>query len=150
MFKDGCAGSLLVKVSIPVEKGTLMNVALWALAGLLAAGFLASGLNKLLRPKEELAGAGMEFVEDFGDSTVKGIGALEILGATGLVLPALLGVGGRVMVPLASSCLTVLMLGAVLTHARRREPQGIVVAGVLLVLTALLASGRWGFAPLGT
>ena len=126
-----------------------MNVALWTLAGLLAAGFLASGLTKLIQPKERLAASGMEFVEDFGDSTVKGIGALEILGATGLVLPALLGVGAQVMVPLAATGLAVLMLGAVVTHARRREPQGIVVAGVLLVLTALLASGRWGFAPFG-
>jgi uncharacterized membrane protein len=126
-----------------------MNVALWALTALLAAGFLASGLNKLMKPKEQLAASGMEFVEDFGDSTVKGIGALEILGAMGLVLPAILGVGARVMVSLTATCLAVLMLGAVLTHARRREPQGLVVAGLLLGLTSLLAFARWGFAPFG-
>lgn len=127
-----------------------MNVTLWGLAGLLAAVFLASGLNKLVRPREKLAAAGMGFVEDFGHGTIQGIGALEIFGAAGLVLPALLGIGAQVLVPLSATCLAGLMLGAVITHARRHEPQGIAVAGVLLALTALLAAGRWGFTPFGS
>lgn len=127
-----------------------MNVTLWGLAGLLAALFLAGGLNKLLRPPENLAAAGMGFVEDFRPGTIQGIGALEILGATGLILPALLDIGARGLVPFSATCLAGLMLGAVITHARRHEPQGIAVAGVLLALTALLAAGRWGFTPFGS
>jgi VIT1/CCC1 family predicted Fe2+/Mn2+ transporter len=118
-----------------------VNIALWVLAGGVAAVFLASGAVKLARPKPKLAASGMEFVEDFGGGTVKGIGALEILGAVGLVLPALVGVA-VFLVPLAAVGLALLMLGAVVTHVRRHEPQGATVAGVLLVLTVLLLWGR--------
>jgi hypothetical protein len=149
MFVAGPGASVAVKVQMIGKWGTPMNVALWGLAGLLAAVFLASGLNKLARPKEKLAAAGMGFVEDFGRGTIQGIGVLEIVGAAGLVLPALLGVGARILAPLSATCLAVLMLGAAFTHARRREPQGVAVAGVLLGLTALLAAGRWGLTPFG-
>lgn len=119
-----------------------VDIALWALAGVLAAGFAVSGLTKVVRPREQLADMGMEFVEDFGDAAVKQIGVLEVLGAIGLILPALVGIGARVTVPLAATGLAVLMLGAVITHARRREPQGVVVASLLLVLAAVMAIGR--------
>jgi len=36
-----------------------MNIALWIIAGLLAATFLASGAVKLIQPKEKLAAVGL-------------------------------------------------------------------------------------------
>ena len=68
-----------------------MNVVLWIIAGLLAVAFLGAGLSKLLQPKEKLA-ATMGWVEDFSPGTIKLIGALEVLAAIGLVLPAALDV----------------------------------------------------------
>lgn len=126
-----------------------VDIALWVLAGVLAAGFAVSGLTKVVRPRQQLADMGMEFVEDFGDGAIKQIGALEVLGAVGLILPALVGIGARFTVPLAATGLAALMFGAVLTHARRREPQGIVVASLLLVLSVLVATGRGWLAPFG-
>ncbi|ADB74697.1 DoxX family protein [Geodermatophilus obscurus] len=120
-----------------------MNVVLWIVAGLLAVAFLAAGLMKLTQPKKKLADSGMGWTEDFSDGAVKGIGALEVLGAAGLILPAALDIV-PVLVPIAATGLALLMLGAAVTHARRKESTNIVVNIVLLALAAFVAWGRFG------
>jgi hypothetical protein len=85
----------------------------------------------------------MAWVEDFSPGTVKLIGALEVLAAIGLILPAALDVL-PVLVPLAAIGLIALMLGAVITHARRKEASVIVVNLVLLALAAVVVWGRFG------
>jgi uncharacterized membrane protein YphA (DoxX/SURF4 family) len=120
-----------------------VNVVLWIVAGLLAVAFLAAGLMKLTQPKKKLADSGMGWAEDFSDGAVKGIGALEVLGAAGLILPAALDIV-PVLVPIAATGLALLMLGAAVTHARRKESTNIVVNIVLLALAAFVAWGRFG------
>jgi uncharacterized membrane protein YphA (DoxX/SURF4 family) len=119
-----------------------MNVVLWVVAGVLAAAFLAAGLAKLTQPKEKLA-ENMGWVEDFSPGTVKAIGGLEVLAAIGLILPAALDVV-PVLVPLAAVGLIVLMLGAAITHTRRKEFPMIAINLVLLLLAAVVAWGRFG------
>jgi uncharacterized membrane protein YphA (DoxX/SURF4 family) len=120
-----------------------MNVVLWIVASLLAVAFLGAGLMKLTQPKEQLAAKGMAWTDDFSPGVVKLIGALEILAAIGLVLPAVLDIA-PVLVPLAALGLVLIMIGAAITHARRKEPQMIVANVVLLALAALVAWGRFG------
>ena len=119
-----------------------MNVVLWIVAGALALAFLAAGLTKLVQPREKLA-ATMGWVQDFSPGTVKLIGALEVLAAIGLILPAALDVV-PVLVPLAALGLVLLMVGAAVTHARRREVPMIAINAVLLVLAVVVAWGRFG------
>ena len=120
-----------------------MNVVLWIVAGVLAVAFLGAGLMKLAQPRKKLADSGMGWTEDFSDGAVKGIGALEVLGALGLILPAVFDVA-TVLVPIAATGLALLMLGAAVTHARRKESQMIVANVVLLVLAVFVAWGRFG------
>jgi uncharacterized membrane protein YphA (DoxX/SURF4 family) len=122
-----------------------MNIALWIIQVLLALTFLASGGNKLARPRLALA-AQMPYVQDFSDTQIKGIGALEVLAAIGLVVPPLLHIA-MFLTPLAAVGLILLMLGAIATHLRRREPQMVAVNGVLLILAAVVAAGRFGPYP---
>ncbi|MBZ0290410.1 MAG: DoxX family protein, partial [Anaerolineae bacterium] len=68
-----------------------MNTALWIVQILAALAFGMSGLMKISQPKEKLL-TNMKWVEDFSPNVIKGIGALEVLGAVGLILPALTGV----------------------------------------------------------
>ena len=77
-----------------------MNMFLWILAFALAAVFVASGAMKLLAPREQQIEK-TPYAEDFPHSVIHGIGALEILGALGLVVPALTGIA-TVLVPLAA------------------------------------------------
>jgi len=120
-----------------------VNVILWIVAIVLAAAFLAAGTMKLVKPKSELAEQGMGWVEDFSPTTIKLIGALELLAAVGLVVPPLVGIA-PVLAPLAALGLVLVMAGAILTHARRRETPMIVVNLVLLALAAAVVWGRFG------
>jgi uncharacterized membrane protein YphA (DoxX/SURF4 family) len=119
-----------------------MNVAIWVLQVLLALAFLAAGLIKVSQPRQRLA-TSMGWVEDFSDPTVRTIGALELLGALGLLLPALTGVA-TVLVPLAAVGLAALMVGAAITHRRRGELPLIGINAVLLVLAVVVAWARFG------
>ncbi|MGH3679039.1 MAG: DoxX family protein [Natronosporangium sp.] len=120
-----------------------MDIALWIVAGLLAIGFLGSGVVKLARSRETLVRYGLAWVEDFSDRSVKTIGVLEVLAAVGLILPAALDIL-PVLVPLAGAGLVLLMVGAIGTHVRRRERQGIAVSLILLALAAFVTWGRFG------
>jgi uncharacterized membrane protein YphA (DoxX/SURF4 family) len=122
----------------------MMNLALWIVAGLLAAVFLLAGTIKLIVPKEKLAAAaGGGWVEDFSAGFVKALGAVEILGAVGLILPALLDIA-PVLVPLAALGLGLIMIGAALVEFRRQEFKHVLVNLTYLALIAFVAWGRFG------
>jgi uncharacterized membrane protein len=123
-----------------------MNIALWIIAGLLAVAFLAIGAMKLIQPKEKLVASGMGALEDFSAGAVKAIGALEVLAAVGLILPAVLDIA-PILVPLAAVGVVLLMVGAIITHLRRHETQGLVVPLALLALAVFVAWGRFGPQP---
>ncbi len=119
-----------------------MNTALWVIQIVLAVAFLAAGVLKLSQPREKLE-ASLPWTTDFATGTIRLIGAAEVLAAFGLVLPAALGIA-PVLTPLAAVGLAVVMVGAVVTHARRKEPQAIVINVVLLALAVVVAWGRFG------
>lgn len=120
-----------------------MNVVLWVVAGLLAALYLAAGGMKLATPREKLLeNPNMGWTADFSDAGVKGIGAVEILGALGLILPWALDIA-PVLTPLAATGLAVIQIGAIIVHARRKETKALPMNVVLLVLAAFVAIGRF-------
>ncbi|WP_328320637.1 DoxX family protein [Kribbella sp. NBC_00382] len=121
-----------------------MNVFLWIVAGVLAAFFLAAGLTKLSQSKAKLnENPQMAWTKDFSAGTLKLIGAAEALGALGLILPGAFDIA-PVLVPLAASGLAIIMIGAIITHARRKEPQPIIINAVILVLALVVAIFRFG------
>jgi hypothetical protein len=121
-----------------------MDLALWITAGLLAAVFLFAGSTKLFLSREKLAEApGGGWVLDFSAGFVKALGAVEILGAIGLVLPALLGIA-PVLVPLAAVGLATIMVGAAIVTYRRRESTHVLVDVTYLAMAVFVAFGRFG------
>lgn len=115
-----------------------MIIALWIINALLALAFLSVGSMKLFRTKPALHAAGMTWTDDFPASAVKLIGVAEIIGALGLILPLLTGIA-PVLTPIAATALAVLMLGAVVVHARRKEnPAPAVVLAILSAASAVL------------
>jgi uncharacterized membrane protein YphA (DoxX/SURF4 family) len=116
-----------------------MIIVLWILLGLLALLFLFSGATKLVRSREALASGQMGWADDFSSPSVKLIGAAEVIGAFGLILPLLTGVA-PVLTPIAAIGLAVIMVGAAVTHARRKEPAVMqIVVAILCVVAAVLA-----------
>ena len=82
------------------------NRALWIVQGVLAALFLFAGGMKLITPVEVLA-----VMSPFPGEFIRFIGACEVLGALGLVLPWALGIR-RELTPLAAAGLVIIMIGA--------------------------------------
>ena len=125
-----------------------MNIALWIVTGLMAAIYLLSGFGKLLVPRERMAAMGdaSRWVLDFRPGTLKAIGGLEILGAIGMILPALLDIA-PILVPLAATGLTLIMVGAVILRIRRGETKAALVDATYLALTAFVAIGRFVWVP---
>ncbi|MCX5406493.1 DoxX family protein [Streptomyces sp. NBC_00335] len=122
-----------------------MNIALWIVTGLLAVAYLLGGAFKAFTPKEKIAasGASAKWVEDFTAGAVKTIGAVEMLAALALILPAVLNTA-PILVPLAALGLVLLMLGATLTRYRRHEPTYMAVDIAYVLLAAFVAWGRFG------
>ena len=118
-----------------------MNRTLWIVQGLLALVFLATGGMKLLTPIEELT-AQMPLPGLF----IRFLGAMEVLGAIGLIVPGLLSIRPG-LTPLAAAGLTIIMIGATVFTVMT---MGVVLALIPLVvgvLSGFVAYGRWQLAP---
>ena len=119
-----------------------MSVVLWIVQGLLALVFLFSGGMKLVMPIEEMTkeiampGAFLRF-----------IGVAEVLGAIGLVLPALLRIRPG-LTPLAAAGLVIIMIGAVVITLSIGGGATTLIPLVVGILAAFVAYGRWRLAPI--
>ena len=124
-----------------------MNIALWIVQALLAMAFLMAGGMKLMKPKSEIEEK-MAWAKDFSQGQIKMIGLVEVLGALGLILPAATGIM-PILTPVAAVGLALTMLGALITHLRRKDGAGETMPSVVLMLLSLfVAYGRFVLAPL--
>ncbi|MFE7795821.1 DoxX family protein [Streptomyces sp. NPDC057460] len=119
-----------------------MNVFLWIVQALLALMFAMAGVMKSSQPKEKLVEK-LPWVADFSTGTVRFIGIVEFAAALGLILPAATGIA-PVLTPVAATGLAVVMVLAIVVHARRKEPSAIGFNTALLILAVLVAWGRFG------
>ena len=109
-------------------------------------GFMMAGFMKATQSKEKLLEK-MEWVGDFTSGQIRGIGILEILGAFGLILPALTGILFW-LTPVAAVGLALVMIGAIFTHLRRQEIPMIAGNLILMALALLVAYGHLFIAPI--
>jgi hypothetical protein len=121
-----------------------MNLALWIVAGLLAAVLLVS-TSKAFVPREKMASVGhaAEWVLDFSPGALRAIAALELLAAMGLILPAALDIA-PILVPVTATCVALLFVGAAIMRLRRGEKATIVPDLVYLAMAVFVAWGRFG------
>lgn len=120
-----------------------MNMALWIIAGILAVVFAGCGLMKLVLPKDRLVASGQGWAESYSPTGIRFIGTAEVLGAIGLILPAVTHIA-PVLVPMAAVGLAAVMTGAAATHAGRKELPYVAINVVLLALALVVAWGRLG------
>jgi hypothetical protein len=121
-----------------------VNVALWVAAIIAGSMSFGAAMNKLLVPKDKILQQGKSFqwVEDFSSSQLKAIGAVEALGAVGVIVPQATGVA-EILTPIAAIGLVLLQIGAMATHLRRKERQPLPINLLLIGLLAFVAVGRF-------
>ena len=120
-----------------------MQLAYWIVAGLLALFYVYSGGMKVLRSQDRLRPM-MGWVDRTPMPLVRAIGAVEVLGALGLVLPPLTGVA-VVLAVAAAIGLVLVQVGGLTLHLSRGEARVTGLNVVLLVwaaVTVWLATGR--------
>jgi uncharacterized membrane protein len=118
----------------------MLNTTLWIAQGFVALVVMLTGLTKLVVPREQLANR-MHWAAAWPRSRIKLLGAAEVAGSIGLVVPAVTGIA-PFLTPLAAACLAVLMIGAVRTHVQLRE--SFVPAAIVAALCIFVAAGRVG------
>jgi DoxX-like family len=116
-----------------------MTYGLWFFQILLAVVFLGAGCAKMVLPIEAL---GMPFL--LPPMFVRFIGACEVLGALGLILPGALRIRTE-LTPLAALGLSLIMLGATM-FTPPDQPQFALVPIAVGVLAASVAYARWRMA----
>ena len=122
-----------------------MNTGFIVVQILLAILFFLASLMKVTRSKDKLAES-MQWVEGFSGGQVRLIRVLEMLGAVGLVLPALTGILPWLSI-LNAAGLGLLMVGAIITHLRRKEFSNLMVNLVLLTLIVFVGYGFISLSP---
>lgn len=113
------------------------NVLLCALQLLLAVIFLCAGAMKLFFPRETLA-LPIALPWPF----IRLLGAAELLGAAGLVLPWFLGIR-PVLTPVAAAGLMIIVTGATVITLLVEGVTPALFPLVLALLSASVAYGRW-------
>ena len=121
-----------------------MNVVLWILQVLVALAFLIHGRMMLNPPTQ--AQQGMSYIRDLPSGLRRFIGVVEILGASGLILPPLVNVL-PILTPIAAAGLVIIMVLAAIYHVPRREYPNIVLNLVLAALALFIAYGRFVLLP---
>jgi uncharacterized membrane protein YphA (DoxX/SURF4 family) len=119
-----------------------VNIALWIVQLLLALLFLFAGGTKLVLSIEEMTQQ-MPFPGMF----LRFVGACEVLGALGLILPGLVRRYG-VLTPLAALGLVVIMIGATISTLTTGGGLITLLPLVTGILSAFVAYGRWRLLPL--
>jgi uncharacterized membrane protein len=123
-----------------------MNVALWIVQGVLALAFLVAGILKASQPIDTLKKS-MNWVNITPRAAVRLIGVLEILGALGLILPAVTHILPWLTL-VAAIGLVLTMIGAIIVHFWMKEISRSLAPLVLLVLALIIVYGRFALVPL--
>ncbi|MFJ9411389.1 DoxX family protein [Streptomyces sp. NPDC101393] len=114
-----------------------MNIAYWIVAALLALFYFYAGTLKVIRSRDHLRPT-MAWVDRMPLPALRALGAVEILGAAGLILPPLTGTAPW-LAPAAAVGFVILQAGAIAVHLTG-EDRGITLN---VGLTATAAVTVW-------
>lgn len=124
------------------------NTLLWIGQILLALAFLGAGAGHAFGYERMVTQPRLEWMSAVGAQNMRIVGILEMVGAVGLILPAATGILAW-LTPTAAAALGILMVFAIVFHARRPgEGAGIVINAVLGVIAFVIAYGRFVVEPL--
>ena len=124
-----------------------MSAALWVVQVLLAAAFGMAGVMKTTLPIPELTANGVAWAADLPVALVRFIGACELTGAIGLILPAATRIRPS-LTPLAAAGLATIMALAMVFHLFRGEMGALPFNLGLGALAAFVVWGRAFKAPI--
>jgi putative oxidoreductase len=126
--------------------GKALNVLLWIAQFWIGLSFLFGGGFRAIGPWAMMSEK-IPWVPSLPEWLVRGIGAAEVLGALGVLLPSLTRIKPK-LTPLAAALLALVMVLAIGFYVSRGEAMLIAPNVLLGGLAAFVAWGRWKRAPI--
>lgn len=117
-----------------------MNIALWVAQAILAFIFGMAGFTKTFQPDK--ARAAFDWAKEAPVSFILFIGITEILGVIGIIVPYATGIL-PFLTAWAAIGFAIIMVLAMVVHARERDTRGIIMNVVFSALSLAVAYGRW-------
>ncbi|MFF7521731.1 DoxX family protein [Streptomyces pseudovenezuelae] len=119
-----------------------MSIAYWIVAGLLALFYFYAGTMKVIRSRDQLRPM-MAWVDRVPLPVVRALGTVEVLGATGLLLPPLTGIAPS-LASAAAIGFVLLQTGAIAVHLTGEDRRIVLNLGLLATaaVTLWLATAR--------
>jgi len=133
-------------MSQTIKQPNPLNLGLWMAQALLSVTFLYAGHVKLTSPPAALDAMGWHWALDVPPALIAFIGAMEILGAIGVVLP----MATRILpwlTALAAAGMVLLQLAAVALHVSRGEYAALWLNVILLAAAVFVVWGRTAKRP---
>ena len=128
-------------------KRNWLEIALWTVQILLAAGYAMAGAMKIFNPISELA-LEMAYAADVPEWFVRSVGVLELAGSVGIILPAALRILTW-LTPLTAVCFSLVQVTAIGIHAVYGETaQFLALNLTLLSMSLFVLWGRWKKLPI--
>ena len=118
-----------------------MNIVLWIAQILLAAMFGMAGIMKTFQTSK--AKEQMSWAKGRSDSFVRFVGASELLGAAGLILPVVTGILPWLTILAAVGLILIQLLAIFTEHLPKKEYNIIPVNIVLIAISVFVVIGRW-------
>ncbi|MFJ6609504.1 DoxX family protein [Streptomyces sp. NPDC091289] len=118
-----------------------MNIAYWIIAGLLALFYFYAGTLKVIRGRDQLRPM-MAWVDRMPLPALRALGTVEILGATGLIVPPLTDIA-PFLAPAAALGFVLLQTGAIAVHLTGEDRRIALNVGLIATaaVTGWLATG---------
>jgi uncharacterized membrane protein YphA (DoxX/SURF4 family) len=117
-----------------------MQIALWIDAILVALLYVLAGGMKVFNTAKFSESA--PWAQKIGPMAVRAVGALELIGAIGLILPQATGIGAPVLTILAAAGLLVIQIVAIGIHIVEKSLKSLPMNAVLVILPLFVILGR--------
>jgi uncharacterized membrane protein YphA (DoxX/SURF4 family) len=117
-----------------------MEIALWIVASIVALFYVMAGGMKTFNTVKFSEKA--PWAQRAGVPLVRVVGILELLGAVGIVLPQLTGIGAPLLTILAAGCLALVQIVAVFIHLAEKSYSTLPINIVMIVLPLFVFLGR--------
>ena len=129
----------------PQTSSKALHNSLWV-AQILVAASLTSGAIMKFMPIEKMAPI-MPWMGQLPPWQVRLLGIVDLLGAVGLILPALLRIKPN-LTPITAVFVIALMISSIIIHLSRGEASVIGFNVFVIILAAFIAWGRFSKAPI--
>jgi len=117
-----------------------MEIALWIVASIVALFYVMAGGMKTFNTTAFVEKA--PWAQRMGVSGVRAVGVLELLGAVGIVLPQLTGIGAPLLTIVAAGCLALVQIVAIGIHLAEKSYASLPVNIAMVALPLFVFFGR--------